>query len=125
MWLRPHVRHVLSDPQSCATFFRAREGQPIRLLLEPAAFLTGSMLSMAEDHLQRAFDALAGMAATAAILLTNVERVDGDDDRLLRVPVHLGALDPILLIRPWRTWREIPVVLLDEEFDAQRALLAP
>jgi hypothetical protein len=126
LWLRPHARHILADPQGCISFLRAREHQPVRLLLDPAAFLTGSMLASAEDHLARAFDALGSHPSVRAVVLANVQRTDPDDqDALGPAPLHRGLLDAALILRPWRAAcpPHLPVALLDEDFEAQAAML--
>lgn len=58
--VRPHARHVLSDAQSCVTFFRSHEH--VGLLLDPIAMLTPEMTPRAEEHLERIVGALAGRA---------------------------------------------------------------
>lgn len=124
--LRPHARHVLSDPQRCLAFLKGREDQPIRLLLEPAAFLTGGMLAAAADHLERAFSALGGHPSTWAVLLTNRARVnDHDDDLLGPAPLHDGLLDPALLadLCERHVPAAVPRVILAREAAAQAAVL--
>jgi len=94
---RPHVRHVLSDPQSCVSFLKRRAGQPFEILLDAAGFLTPSMLSRAEDHLRRAMDALAEHPGIAGVLITNVRATKSDADLLEASPVHEGLLAPSLV----------------------------
>lgn len=123
--LRPHARHVLSDPQACLSFLRHRPG--VRLLLDSASFMTGSMLSSAEDHLARVFESLGSHDATLAVLLANVDRHDpSDPDALVPAPLHRGLIDPRLILDAWRAHcpPQLPVALLGSDFDAQAALLA-
>jgi hypothetical protein len=127
---RPHARHVLSDPQACTSFLNARREQPFGLILDPAGFLTGTMIPRAEDHLTRAFEALAHHPATAAVALTNLEPVPGEPDPIsgheLRArSLAAGLLPPLLLAqlaaKHWPAGR--PLLLLDPAADA--AILAP
>jgi hypothetical protein len=125
--LRPHSRLVLNDPQSCVSFFRARANQPIRLLLDAASMLTPAMLPTVEDHLARIFQALGPHPAAAAVLLANVHPASAEDDDLLTpAPLHRGLVDPGLIVGAWRAScpPELPIVLLESEFDAQAEMLA-
>ncbi len=99
---RPHARHVLADPQTCLSFLRAHEsdGPDSRgswgfgVLLDPVAMLTPDMLDQAEDHLRRAFGALADRADVPALLLTNAELVETTDSKELRAcPLDAGVLN--------------------------------
>lgn len=131
---RSHARHVLCDPHRCATLLREWRdiGAPFALALDAAAMLEQSMLTDAEDHLERAFGALAPLAD--AVILANAGP-DGaaqpaDQDAappLLTAPLHRGVIDPALLLKPWRrhTPPTTPTILLDEDVQAQRRLLAP
>lgn len=123
--LLPHPRHILSDAQSCLSLLRRFEGRPVRLVLDAAGLLTGSMLGAAEDHLARVFDALGHHPAVSLIRLTNVERDEGDDDFLRPAPLHRGLLDPALLVQSLRRagHSHVPVALLDESFEAQASLV--
>lgn len=129
---RPHARHVLCDVQRCRVFLSEWSGGPFGLLLDPAALLEPAMLSTAQDHLERAFQALAG--AADGVLVTGVERVadagaaaDDETNRspLRPVPVHQGVLEVGLLGRLIRAHvrHETPLVLLDREIGAQLAAL--
>ena len=51
--IRPHARHVLSDPQGTLDFLRRREDEPFGLALSPADLLLPHMLDAAEDHFER------------------------------------------------------------------------
>jgi hypothetical protein len=111
--LRPHTRHILSDPQSCLTFLRRHENQPFELLLEPAAFLTPSMLPRADDHLTRAMDALAYHPAVRAILLTNLSPSPDDPDLLVPTPRSRGVLPlQLLSLIESKTPPNLPVITL-------------
>lgn len=123
--LRPHARQVLSDPQACVTFLRAREGQPIRLLLDAASMLTPAMLPTAEDHLHRIFSAVAPHPGVAAILLSNVRAAQDSTDELHPAPLHRGLLSPSLILNAYRSYAvpETPLLLLESEFEAQSRLL--
>ena len=125
LWLRPHCRHVLSDPQSCASFLARRPGQPIRLLFEPSAFLTIDMLASAEDHLERAFAALGSHPGVAAVLLTNRLRAAAESEPLQAAPLHRGEVNPDLFARLWRQHvpHDLPVALLSDELEQQRRVL--
>jgi hypothetical protein len=126
LWVRPHARHVLADAQSCVSFLKEREGQPVRLLLDPAGLLTGSMLGLAEEHLGRIFGALGGHAGTGAALLSNLERAPGEEELLVPAPLHRGLIDPSVILSAWRAHGDpaLPCVLLDTEFEPQAALVA-
>ena len=122
--LRPHARHILSDAQGCLTLLR---GNPdVRLLLDPGSMLAGSMLPRIEDHLTRIFEALGEHPAVAAVVLANVRLLDPkDEDALILCPLHRGLIDPELLLRTWQAHcpPQLPCVLLEEEFEAQAAML--
>jgi hypothetical protein len=94
---RPHPRHVLADAQACMSFLKRRESQPVEVLLDPAGFLTGTMLPRAEDHLRRVLDALASHPAVPAILISNVIATEGDPDQLEPSPIGAGLLSPSLI----------------------------
>jgi hypothetical protein len=122
---RPHARHVLSDPQACISFLAARRGQPFALVLDPAAFITHTMLPRAEDHLARAFGALAAHPSTFALALTNLEAVPGEPDpfsgpELRARTLEKGPLSTTLLAAlaagHWPPGR--PLLLLDPGADA-------
>lgn len=126
---RPHARHVLSDPQSCVSFLAARKGQPFAVVLDPAGFITSSMLPRAEDHLARAFEALGAHPGAAALALTNLEAVGNPDPlsgpELRSAPLSQGLLSPAILAelasKHWPAGR--PLLLLDPAADS--AVLAP
>lgn len=126
---RPHARHVLSDTQSCVNFLKAREGEPFTLLLEPAALLTDTMLSQAEEHLERIFDTLATHPGVTGVMLSNLERVKvpWGGSELRSVPIHRGLLDPDLLCRPAARLvpRGTPVLLWEEQLAPQLGVVRP
>lgn len=78
--LRPHARHVISDPQACIML--VKDLPPgVRILLDPVSMLTPAMLGSAEDHLARAME-LAPFAA--AVLISGADLVDDDELRAAR-----------------------------------------
>jgi hypothetical protein len=127
LWLRPHSRHFLADPQTCVSFLLRRLNQPIRVLLDPASMLTSSMLARAEDHLERALTALAVRPGVAAVLLANVERPEGTDDgeALVAAPLHRGLMEPGLVAAAWRRHGAgtTPAVLIGREMAQQVEVL--
>jgi hypothetical protein len=124
--LRPHARHVLSDPHSCLAFLRRQEGEPAKagglgLIPDPAALLTEAMLPRAEDHLRRAFETLGGHPRTAAVILSNVQPASGD---LCPAPLHRGVVDPRAIAALARRHAAgVPWVILNDDVEAQLAML--
>lgn len=129
---RPHARHVLCDPRRCLTLATdwRDAGAPFSIILDAAAMLESPMLDTAEDHLLRAFEMLAPVAE--AVILANAEPHPGaqspDDDApppLLPAPLHAGAIDPTLIVRPWRQLIPdgVPTILIDADIPAQRRLI--
>lgn len=122
---RPHARHTLPDPQSCLNLLRAHESRAeppfVEVLLDPAGFLTPEMLPNAEEHLVRAFDALAGRNDVPALLLTNTETVRTEWGGELRAcPLTRGEIGVDLLLGLTREyWRDKPVLVLDDGFAEQ------
>ena len=124
--LRPHARHVLSDPQRVLSSFRDRSSSPVRLLLEPTAFLTPEMIDDADDHLRRAFEALLPQRWTWGTLLTGATTLETDWGReVVPCPITHGRISAGTLIGLLHDGQEPskPIILLDEEFDEQHALL--
>lgn len=126
--LRPHARHVLSDAQACMNFLQRHDSERLGILLDPAATLTVDMLDLAEDHLVRAFEALASHPRVPAIVLTNLEMVEtGETDggvELRTSPLHRGVLDDGLLIDlATEHGGGKPIVLLEEQLARQLALV--
>jgi len=119
-WLWPSAGGVLSDVPSTQTFFRSTAG--FRLFLDPASLLTPAMIPKAEDHLDRIMAGLGSLAS--AVLLANVEPL-GDVEGVQLSPLTRGVLSPKFIIDAWRrnVPAETPVVLFDEDFAGQRALL--
>jgi hypothetical protein len=133
--LRPHARHVLADPQSTLAWLRRTSPQRLKILLDPAAWLTPSMLETADDHLARAFESFTGHPAVWGTVLTGLAPVEPEDDDagfsggefapcplgsdagVLPLTTLLGAVGGFPLI-------DRPIVLLAEDFAAQRARLA-
>jgi len=135
---RPHARHVLCDAHRCSTIVREWRdaGAPFALVLDAAAMLEQPMLAQADDHLARTYETLAPLAdavilANAAPDETAQSPPESDDEDasppLLPAPLHRGVIDPAVLLEPWRRHAPptIPTILLDEDLDAQRRLLAP
>jgi hypothetical protein len=126
---RPRATDVLSDAPSCARFLREkarwgdREGL-LEILLDPVAMLTPVMLGAAEDHLSRILAYLGAAPGVCAVVLTNVES-DPQRGRPRASPVHKGLLPPSSLARLARETvpPAIPIVLLDDELEGQRACL--
>lgn len=56
--LRPHARHVLSDPVGCRRLLQAPWAQSVLLLYDPEAMLAESMrhAHVVDDHLRRMLD---------------------------------------------------------------------
>jgi hypothetical protein len=83
--LRPHVRHVLSDPQGCLRFLGDHAGLPVQVAISPSDMLTPEMLGDLPEHLTRIFASMGPRAAL--VLLQDVGEPDGQD---LLAPVPLG-----------------------------------
>ena len=90
--LRPHARHVLSDPQGTLDFLRRREGEPFGLALSPADLLLPSMMPDAEDHFARILEFMVPRAAL--VLLQDARPAEGDEDRMEPCPLGTGILPP-------------------------------
>lgn len=102
--LRPHARHLLSDPQGCLNLLRERGTQgsrgPFEVILEPAALLTADMLETAADHVDRALEALLGRSDVPAVVLSDAELVEseaGPELRLVPPGAEGGVLGEALL----------------------------
>ncbi len=122
--LRPHARHVLSDPHACLAFLEAHDNKPIDIALDPVAMLTPDMLSCAEDHLTRIADALFDHPRVAMVLLRNTRR---HADDLAPTPVHEGEIESSLLIDLAERALEAakPLVLREAELARQLGVLRP
>jgi sugar phosphate isomerase/epimerase len=121
--IRPHARHVLSDPQRCLTFVRRHEHHGLRLLLDPFSMLEASMLPRVEEHLARAFDALIEHERVVAVVMANVAAAEGDAPLRL-VPIERGVIPfEILAGLAKRIPRSLPIVQLDDDHESQRKWL--
>jgi hypothetical protein len=111
---------MLADPQSCLSFLRRYATRPVELLLDPAGFLTRSMLPRAHEHLLRAMDSLADHPQVSAVIIANVAPAPDDDDLLQPAPVNRGLL-PAALIRDFASRFPIdkPLILLGDGPAAQ------
>lgn len=90
--LRPHARHVLSDPPSIRAFMKELGDVPVSILLEPAAMFEPSMLGPeAEDHLERIGLGLGDLAA-AIVESDVVPATDGPFDGCRLVALGAGRL---------------------------------
>lgn len=126
--LRPHARHVLSDPSSCLKFLREHEDVPVEVVLEPAAMLTPGMLTEAQVHLTRIVETIGRMPRVAGVLASNVETVESEEHEpeLRLTPLMSGELDPEWIARPIRSLGSGSVVLLLEEgLPRQLSLIRP
>jgi hypothetical protein len=74
--LRPHARHVVSDPQACVMLMKDLP-HGVRLLLDPVSLLTPAMLTGAEDHIGRALEVVA-FGPVAAVLVAGADRLDDE-----------------------------------------------
>lgn len=121
--LRPHARHVLSDVPACAGFLRERARGPFGVLVDPVSMLTAPMLARAIDHVERTVDALIPLPGVAGVVISNADR--GADGDVRAVPITRGVLDPDALSRLIRRAvpGDLPLVLVDDDVDAQASLL--
>ncbi len=93
--LRPHARHVLSDPYKCLRFIAERPDPCFGLALDAGAMLEHSMLADAEGHTERAFEMLGPVAA--AVVLSGIARAaDEESPPALTAPTE-GLVNPRLL----------------------------
>ena len=163
LWLRPHARHVLCDSVRAERFVLARvSAQPapgstdaldaanaggVRLMADPSALLTRSMLARADDHFERAMESIARVhsgGGLGAVVLTNIagsvednviaatdatpdpDAFTADDGpALVPSPLHRGVLRPVDILGALGRWLDpaTPLVLLDDEVDEQLELL--
>jgi hypothetical protein len=100
-WFVPSVGDVLSDIPSTLAFMRGRQGQPLRILLDPGALLTESMLGHWEDHVGRASDAIGGHESCRGVVLHGVGERSGEDpeSRLALTTLAAGRLDAETFVR--------------------------
>jgi hypothetical protein len=122
LWPTPLA--AISDIPSLRSFLIAAQdrARPWLFLFDPVSMLTPAMLPKAEDHFTRLFESLANHPARWATLLSDATT---REDELVPAPLGTSPLTPLLL----RAWRDAnrpgPVVLLDADLPAQKALLAP
>lgn len=93
--LRPHARHVLSDPYKCLRFIAERPALCFGLALDAAAMLEHSMLADAGGHFERAFEMLGPVAA--AVVLTGVARADDEQEPPVITAPDEGLVNPRLI----------------------------
>lgn len=123
--LRPRAEHVLSDAPSCLTFLRSGAGEMVRLVLDPMAMMTASMMPRAEEHVGRVLSALAGHPSVAAVMVANARVAGG---RVVPIGLHRGddaVMDSRRLIamvsehvRPELDW-----IVLEDDVVKQREML--
>lgn len=90
--LRPHARHVLSDPYKCLRFLAERPDPCLGLALDAGAMLEHSMLADSEGHIERAFEMLGPVAD--AVILTGVARAGDEASPPTLTPPAEGVLGP-------------------------------
>lgn len=104
--LRPHARHVLSDVQRIESFFGARAGGSIGLLLDPASLIEPAMLPRLPDHLRRIIETLGPRAE--AIWLAGIESPHTDDHEdagpVCRAGLHAGEPGSEWFARALEQW---------------------
>ncbi|MBX9737189.1 MAG: hypothetical protein K2X32_09710 [Phycisphaerales bacterium] len=152
LWLRPHARHVLCDSVRAERFVVPRATRGLRLLADPTALLTRAMLARADDHYERAMESITRVSAAGAlgaVVISNIARATddepggavivppadsladpeaftADDGAALRpAALHKGVIDPQHIIAAMARWLdpEAPIVLIDDDADAQLDLL--
>ena len=93
--LRPHARHVLSDPQGALDFLRTHAEGPFGLALSPCDLLLPEMLPHLEEHLER----ILGVLAPQVDILFLEDAQPGDDGTsMTHAPIGEGIL-PVELTR--------------------------
>ena len=101
--IRPHARHVVSDPQRCLSMARADGGfgvEGVGVAMDVAAMLEGGMASGVEDHAARSL--MVGGAVAEAVWMTEGREAgedDGPEPGTVQLPEelvehHLGAAGP-------------------------------
>lgn len=134
--LRPHARHVLADPQSTLAWLKRTNPNRLKILLDPAGWLTPSMMETADDHLARAFESFTGHPAVWGTMLTGLVAADVEDDEdglglsggeLVACPLgHPASVLPVQTLLGAVGGYPLaghPVVLLAEGLGDQRGLL--
>lgn len=122
--LRPHARHVLSDPFRCRRFLDEHGGRGVvGVALDAASMTEGSMLGDAQDHAERAFEMLG--PAASAVFVTGVERGAGEELSAVSCPVGRGAVGARFLGGLVRTHvpARTPLLLMGRDVGGQLAAL--
>lgn len=131
--LWPQAPGAISDVPSLLSFMRSHgesaapggrlSGSSWRFLLDPVGMLTLSMLPHAADHLARLFSTLGGHPDVMAVLLCGWE-ADPQSAAVKRLPLDDAEASRLVrsLHRKWCP-AEVPVVLLDDRFDSQVAMM--
>lgn len=120
--LRPHARHVLSDPFKCRRFLDERGAGPFGVALDAASMLEHSMLADAEGHIERAFEMLGPIAG--AIILAGVEPGADEDAPVRPCPTGRGVVSAAFLIEMVRRHAPVTTPLLALEDDGAGPLAA-
>lgn len=124
--IRPAIGTALSDVPSTQRLLRRLDATPhadvVRVLLEPAALLDGSMLPRAQEHLERCMRTLGTHPAVAAVFATNLAL---HDDRFVRSGLHHGVLEPAWMLGTLSPSAAdaMNLVLCDERIEAQLVAL--
>jgi hypothetical protein len=115
VWVRPAAESLVSDLPTLVQLARRHEADPIRILLEPAALLTDTMLATADDFVERCAEAVVPMSAVVAVLVTNTGGK----------PVQEGPISRRALAGLWRAAlaHRKPVALRGERVEEQRRWL--
>ncbi|MFG0285039.1 MAG: hypothetical protein ACF8R7_11500 [Phycisphaerales bacterium JB039] len=108
--LRPHPRHVLSD---ASRWQRMAREAGARLVAEPLALLTGSMLDDLDDHLARTLAVMTHGAGPAAWLLAGAAPVDRDPELLRPCPPQQSCVPMDRVLASIPEVGAAPVILLD------------
>ena len=97
--LLAHARHVVADPQACLIFLRgaAERGWEglFGIALEPAAMLTGDMLSRTPEHIERVVEAVSPVSRVASAAGARLDDQGGP----LRCALSESQIDADAIIR--------------------------
>jgi len=119
----PSSASVLSDVPSVRGVSKSwGAGDPFELLLDPVRLLAPEMVAETDEHLRRAAEDLLGLDRLWALRLTDAVL---DDGRIRETPVGKGTL-PVEALRSFASGalsRGLPIVLLDDHFEAQLGVL--